>query len=726
MSSFFPQSTFFGIDMMATSLQSFSVAENVTSDNISNVNTPGSSRQQVDFNEQVPLVGPPFMATHVHGTVGQGAIVQQINRIHSDSYDAMFRGASSSQNFFATQQDALKGLQATLGDPNSGIGTQYAAFQTAITQLVSQGASGNPAASRANVLTVAQTLTTALGNGSTAIQTQEAQALQTGASLVTKVNGILDQIAALNGQIRASTAVGDHPNTFADQRDYLIDQLSQYLTTQTSIQSDGSTLVTVNGRALVNDTVTYHLAAPVIGQNANGTPTFKVDFATSPTTPATTPGVPLGSGQLASLQDLYNNKLVVYGAQLDQFASSLANEVNRVTQSAYDQNGQPGTALFQPIVATVPITAGNIKVGITSPSELPIALATTSASNLVVPLNSANNTVDTSQLLTNNSALANPPAGPLVGTLSVVVNGITTVFNYNTGAAGNSGTINNFVTNFNAARTGVTASFDPNAQRIVFTRDPQSEDLLLRGKQQANPQQPTFTITDSNFTLNTPAVSLVGVLGAGGTTAGGNGINAVQQNATNAFGGSDNGAANALVKMFQTNVGVPALETTSPNAVAAGATTTVALPPGVNNISVGQVLTIDATAGGVAPQENVIVTSISENPVTGIESVTFTAQNAHAANYTVTSAQVQTLQQFYGQTITQVGIDTQTAITGTTTQTNLAKNIDNVRQGIAGINIDEETQNLVKYQNAYQAAAKTIATLNTLLDTIINGLGVGK
>ncbi len=78
-----------------------------------------------------------------------------------------------------------------------------------------------------------------------------------------------------------------------------------------------------------------------------------------------------------------------------------------------------------------------------------------------------------------------------------------------------------------------------------------------------------------------------------------------------------------------------------------------------------------------------------------------------------------------GRSITQVGLDTQTAITGTTTQTTLASNIDQVRQSISGINVDEETQNLIKYQNAYQAAAKTINVLNSLLNTVITGLGVG-
>ncbi len=721
--SFFPQDTFFGIDAMSQSLQAFSLAENVTSDNLANVNTPGASRQLVEFTQAPPIVGSPFMSTHVYGTVGEGAIVGEIQRIHSDSYDALFRGASSSQNYFTTQQQQLQAIQATLGDPNAGIGTQYTNFQTAIAQLVSQGPSGQSDAVRSNVLTQAQALATSLNTSSNAITSQKAQTLQQGASLVTAVNGILDQIAALNGQIRASTAVGDSPNTFSDQRDHLIDQLSQYLSTQTSIQSDGSTLVTVNGQALVNDTVAYHLAPPVVGQAANGTPTFKIDFATSPSAAATQPGIPLGSGQLAALQDLYNNKLSVYGTQLDQFASSLATEMNRITVGSYDANGQPGTALFQPIVSSLPITAGNIQVGITNPSQLPAALANTDAGTLVVPMNSANNTVDTSAVIDGNQNLANPPAadvpgpGGTTGSLTITVDGQTQTFNYQTNGTipgGNATTINQFITNFNGGHYGVTASFDATSQRIVFARDPSNEDLVLRGNQQANASTPSFTITD------TPATG-AGILNALGAS----GISGVQQNASNSFAANDYGGANAMVKAFSANVGVPALETQSPVAAVGGTAMNLALPNGYNNVQVGAVLTIDAQPGGAAPQENVVVSAINISPLTGIETVTFTPQSNHAANFTVASAQVQTLGQAYGATVTQVGLDTQTAITGANTQTQLASNIDSVRQSISGINADEETQNLIKYQNAYQAAARTINVLNSLLNTVITSLGVG-
>ncbi|MGC8484754.1 MAG: flagellar basal body rod C-terminal domain-containing protein [Candidatus Baltobacteraceae bacterium] len=136
-------------------------------------------------------------------------------------------------------------------------------------------------------------------------------------------------------------------------------------------------------------------------------------------------------------------------------------------------------------------------------------------------------------------------------------------------------------------------------------------------------------------------------------------------------------------------------------------------------------LTIDATSGGGAPQENVVVSAISVDPTTGIESVTFTPSLSHLAGYSVQSAQTQTLGQFYGNFVTRVGLDGQAAISGNQTQTTLANNINQVRQSISGININEETQNLVQYQNAYSAAARTINVINQMMQTLINNLGVG-
>src|ERR1700684_2783188 len=248
---------------------------------------------------------------------------------------------------------------------------------------------------------------------------------------------------------------------------------------------------------------------------------------------------------------------------------------------------------------------------------------------------------------------------------------------------------------------------------MVFARDPNNTGAAHRAAQGGNATTPDFTITDSNAVAGgsqgTPSTSILEILGASG-------IDGVQQDATNAFGSGDNAGTNAMLTLFTQNVGVPGLQTTSPTAIAAAGSVTVA-PPAANpgafaQINVGQVLTIGA---GTAAQENVTVTGV--NRITG--AITVTAAHAHAANFAITTAATQTLGSAYGALVAQLGNDVQSATTGNTAQTTLASHIDSVRQGIDGINLDEETQNLIKYQNSYQAAAHTMSVLDTLLQTAV-------
>ncbi|HXP92935.1 MAG TPA: flagellar hook-associated protein FlgK [Candidatus Binatia bacterium] len=748
--------SFFGLNLVGNALDSAQVAANVTSDNISNVNTPGASRQVVNLIQAQPVVASPAFITHFGpGTIGEGALVQSITRIHQDSYDTLFRGASTSQNFYQVQQDQLNATQSSLGEPNNGINSALSAFQSAIQSLA---ANPTDSPTRQNVIQQAQVLVSALNSTGAAIQTQQAQVIQQADATVTKVNGILDQIAALNAQIRASKAVGDNPNTFQDQRDYLIDQLSQLIATQTSVQANGSTLVTVEGLALVNDTIAYHLAPPVVGTDSSGNPVLKVGTVNDPN-PVNPTAIPLGSsGQLGAYVDLYNNKLTPYLNNLNAFAAALGNEVDRVTQSGYDQNGNPGAALFQPIVAGTDIAAGNIKVGINDPSQIPAGLTTTAAGTLISAANSANNTIDTSALIDGNVTLNNPPISPagIQGYLTIGVDGITPsissvppvqTFYYNTAAGGDADTIDDFINNFNSGHFGVTASFDVSSQRIVFGRDPSNIDLFHRANEGSLPPTASFTITDyfnntgaplpaySGVPANYTQLSPVGTALASGANApslllalNAGSISTVAQNSVNAFGSGDNGDALALQSIFTSPVGVGALQTTSLNAITAAqvGTQVVIQPPAAQplafaQVQVGQVLTVDAQPNPnnlqppPLPQENVVVTAVDR--ATG--TITAVFSQPHAAGFSITTAQTQTLGQSYGGLVTQIGLDAQTAITGTTTQTNLANSINQTRQSIDGINIDEETQNLVKFQNAYQAAAQNMSIIEQMLQTLI-------
>jgi flagellar hook-associated protein 1 FlgK len=52
------------------------------------------------------------------------------------------------------------------------------------------------------------------------------------------------------------------------------------------------------------------------------------------------------------------------------------------------------------------------------------------------------------------------------------------------------------------------------------------------------------------------------------------------------------------------------------------------------------------------------------------------------------------------------------------------KKLQELRQSVAGVNMDEELSNLIRYQHGYNAAARFITTVNSMLDTLINRMGV--
>ncbi|MDR2101270.1 MAG: flagellar hook-associated protein FlgK, partial [Treponema sp.] len=58
------------------------------------------------------------------------------------------------------------------------------------------------------------------------------------------------------------------------------------------------------------------------------------------------------------------------------------------------------------------------------------------------------------------------------------------------------------------------------------------------------------------------------------------------------------------------------------------------------------------------------------------------------------------------------------------TQNLIMKQLKDMRESISGVNVDEELSNMIKYQHGYAAAARFITTVNSLLDTLINRMGV--
>jgi len=74
--------------------------------------------------------------------------------------------------------------------------------------------------------------------------------------------------------------------------------------------------------------------------------------------------------------------------------------------------------------------------------------------------------------------------------------------------------------------------------------------------------------------------------------------------------------------------------------------------------------------------------------------------------------------------ISSMGVDGQQYVQSYEIQKAILNQVDNRRQSISGVSLNEEMVNLVKYQQIYGAAAKMIQTYSEVLDILINRLGI--
>ena len=78
----------------------------------------------------------------------------------------------------------------------------------------------------------------------------------------------------------------------------------------------------------------------------------------------------------------------------------------------------------------------------------------------------------------------------------------------------------------------------------------------------------------------------------------------------------------------------------------------------------------------------------------------------------------------WSQLVYQVGSDAQTAKSNQTNAQTVVTAVQQIRDGLSGVSLDQEATNMIMYQKAYQANAKYFATVNSALNTLMGMLGV--
>ena len=323
-------------DLLSTSvsgLLAFQQALDTTSNNIANASTPGYSVETANLRE---LPGQ----TSAGGYIGAGVTVDGISRSYSELLSQQVRTSQSgysSLNTLATQAAQVDNL---LSASSTGITSGLQSFVNALQTL-----SGSPSSSAARqaLLSQAQALAQQLTG-------YDAQISQFGGTLeqqisgdVTQVNSLASGIASLNTQIANDLAgSGQAPNQLLDQRDNLIDQLSQYASVNTASEPNGMLDVYIGtGQALVTGGTAQQLSTLPNQYNAS-----ELDIGITSGGGTADVTSEITGGELGGLLSARSQVLSPAQNALGQISVALATIVNQQQAAGVDQSGAPGQPMF--------------------------------------------------------------------------------------------------------------------------------------------------------------------------------------------------------------------------------------------------------------------------------------------------------------------------------------------------------------------------------------------
>jgi flagellar hook-associated protein 1 len=331
-------------DVASSAVSAQRIAMEVTGENIANVNTEGYSRQQV------VMANRPV--TTINGfPLGTGVQIQAVRR----SYDAMLQqqivNGNSTYQQNLTKQTALDQIQPSFNElASDGLGSAVEKFFGAFQDL-----STNPqgTAERQSLLSTAQVLTDTFHQINTNLTGVATTANNNLVGITSDVTTNARDLALVNTQIMATSAVGGNPNELLDQRDLLLQKLSEKVGITSTLQSDGTATVTLAGGQQLVSSSKY----ATLYTNSNGATPPKNNIMVTAignpppaNAPASDTNVTLTVGGSGNSLGTIGGTLQVrdtivpgYLAKVDEIASKLVTAVNTQHAAGYGIDGPPAT-----------------------------------------------------------------------------------------------------------------------------------------------------------------------------------------------------------------------------------------------------------------------------------------------------------------------------------------------------------------------------------------------
>src|SRR5699024_5429618 len=249
-------SSFAALNGAFTSLTAQRIALEVTGQNISNVNTPGYTRQRANLEAITGGTQPSLLATAT--SRGTGVQVTSIERLGDIFLETTLRSQTSS----AARLDAVAGtwqlIESGVAEPGEdGLAATVDTFFTSWQDIANRP---DDDAARSVLLGNAEALVARIADGYRATETQWSATRDQAAALADDVNTTAAAVADLNDRIRDAQLAGNPANELIDQRGVLLGNLAGLVGGEVREHTDGTVDVMVGGNALVRGSESYAVA----------------------------------------------------------------------------------------------------------------------------------------------------------------------------------------------------------------------------------------------------------------------------------------------------------------------------------------------------------------------------------------------------------------------------------------------------------------------------------
>jgi flagellar hook-associated protein 1 len=371
-------SLFGTLQLAANSMQAQQIGLQVVGQNMANANTPGYSREQVNF-----ATAPTQTIGGV--TVGLGVQVQGVVQKTDQYLNERLRASNSDVANSSQQSQSYSDLESVVGAlQDNSVDSSMTDFFSSISNILNQPqdvSTRNLAVLKGQ--TLANTITTMAGRVTQVRSDLNNQVI----SMTSDINRLTTQIAKLNTQIvttEASTTGKSEAVGLLDQRDQALTDLSNLVGIKVEQQPDGADNIYVGGDYLVYEGTARPVATAYTSDRGLTVASINVADTNAPLDTQT--------GKLSGLVTARDKIMGGYLDQLDNFAGTLAFEFNKVFSSGQGLTGYSTTTSTSAVTSTTaPLDAAGLPFTPVNGSFQVQVLNTqtnqTTTSNITVDLN---------------------------------------------------------------------------------------------------------------------------------------------------------------------------------------------------------------------------------------------------------------------------------------------------------------------------------------------------